>query len=382
MLYPIGMWKLNQKQSSYGLGLILSVFVVVLLAHLTAIQAVVGGLMKVDAKPSTALITRMIEPELQIESIPAPVIPPKIKAEPKPISPKPKSTNQRAESNKEVPPEPNKISEVTDMSPNFETQQHDASTDTADAEPAADSDKAATDAKQSETQESAAISDTVSALFTAPQTTQQIYEVAFTINGNTNYGKAELDWQPDGGSYKLRMVASYFGIDVFEQHSDGLSNATGLQPTRFSDKRYRRSEVATHFNHELGKITFSTNAPEAPLLAGAQDRLSVILQLAGLFTADPARYATGSTVTMQVANDKLAEPWVFAVENLETLNLEQGQSIARKVTRNPRREFDQKVELWFATEHNYAPVRFRFTETNGDYIDAILKSKLIRKIEY
>ena len=77
---------------------------------------------------------------------------------------------------------------------------------------------------------------------------------------------------------------------------------------------------------------------------------------------------------MQVANDKLAEPWVCAVENLKTLNLEQGQSIARKVTRNPRREFDQKVELWFATEHNYAPVRFRFTETNGDFVDAVLKN--------
>ena len=361
MLYPIGMLKLNQKQSSYGLGLILSVFVVVLLAHLTAIQAVVSGLMKVDAKPSTAFITRMIEPELQIESIPVPVIPPKVQPVAKPESPKPKSTNQTTDSNKEVLPElpeTGKISEVADVSPRLEPQRNDAPADPAIAEPST----------------SVANSDTASTLFTAPQPALQIYEVAFTRNGNTNYGKAELDWQHDGGSYKLRMVASYFGIDVFEQHSVGLSNATGLQPTRFSDKRYRKSEVATHFNHELGKITFSTNAPEAPLLAGAQDRLSVILQLAGLFMADPARYATGSTVTMQVANDKLAEPWVFAVENLETLNLEQGQSIARKVTRNPRRDFDQKVELWFATEHNYAPVRFRFTETNGDFVDAVLKN--------
>jgi hypothetical protein len=369
VLYPIGMWKLNQKQSNYGLGLILSVFVVVLLAHLTAIQAVVSGLMKVDAKPSTALITRMIEPELQIESISAPVIPPKVQPVVKPESSKPKSTNQTTDSNKEVLPElpeTGKISEVADMSSSLEPQRKDAPADPVIAESST----------------SVANSDTASTLFTAPQPTLQIYEVAFTRNGNTNYGKAELNWQHDGSIYNLSLVASYFGMDIFEQKSQGTSNATGLQPIRFSDKRYRKSEVAAHFNHELGKITFSANTPEAILLNGAQDRLSVIMQLAGMLAADPTRYGTGSTVSVQVASDKLAEPWLFAVENLETLAMGQEQSIARKVTRNPRREFDQKVELWFATEHNYAPVRFRFTETNGDYIDAILKSKLIRKIEY
>jgi len=160
---------------------------------------------------------------------------------------------------------------------------------------------------------------------------------------------------------------------MFEQHSQGSTSAAGLHPIRFADKRYRRSEVATHFNYEQQKITFSTNAPDAVLLTGAQDRLSVIMQLAGMLVADPARYSTGSAITMQVASDKLAEPWVFVVENLETLNFGQGQIIARKVTRNPRREFDQKVELWFATEQNLAPVRFRFIETNGDFVDAMLK---------
>ena len=358
MLYPIGMWKLNQKQSNYGLGLILSVFVVVLLAHLTAIQAMVNGFLKVNAMPSTAFITRMIEPTMQIESIPALVIPPKIKIETKPEIPIQQSFKQTIDSTLAVLPEPNNISEEADKSPGLETKRIEASTAPITVEPST----------------TVASADIAVAQFTAPQTVRLIYEVAFTRNGNTNYGKAELDWQHDGGSYKLRLVASYFGIDAFEQHSDGLSKATGLHPTRFSDKRYRKSEVATHFNHELGKITFSTTAPEAPLLVGAQDRLSVILQLAGLLAADPARYSTGSTVTMQVANDKLAEPWVFVVENLETLNLGQGQSIARKVTRNPRHEFDQKVELWFSTENNYAPVRFRFTETNGDFVDAVLKS--------
>jgi hypothetical protein len=37
--------------------------------------------------------------------------------------------------------------------------------------------------------------------------------------------------------------------------------------------------------------------------------------------------------------------------------------------RNPRREFDQRVELWLAPALGYLPARIRITEANGDYID-------------
>ena len=148
----------------------------------------------------------------------------------------------------------------------------------------------------------------------------------------------------------------------------------GLQPVRFSDKRLARSEVAAHFNYADGRITFSANKPDVPLLAGAQDRVSVIWQLAGLLAADPAHYPPGSTFTVQTVSSSDAEPWLLTVNEPETLNLPLGSHIALRLTRNPRREFDQKIELWFATGLNYLPVRFRFTETNGDYVDAVWQS--------
>ena len=212
------------------------------------------------------------------------------------------------------------------------------------------------------------------AAFAAPLAAKYIYGVTFTKNANSNKGIAELNWQHDGANYALSLTASYFAIPVFIQNSVGQLAPQGLLPTRFSDKRFRKSEVAAHFNHQLGKITFSANTPDAVLLAGSQDRVSVILQLAGLLAADPAKYPPGATLKLQTIGATEAEPWLFTVNEPETLNLAAGPQMALRITRNPRREFDQKVELWFAPELNHAPVRFRFTETNGDYVDAQLQS--------
>jgi hypothetical protein len=93
-----------------------------------------------------------------------------------------------------------------------------------------------------------------------------------------------------------------------------------------------------------------------------------------MLAADPTRYPPGSTMTMQTVSATDAEPWLFTMNEPETLNLPTGSHIARLLTRNPRREFDQKIELWFASSMNYLPVRFRFTETNGDYVDVLWQS--------
>ena len=177
---------------------------------------------------------------------------------------------------------------------------------------------------------------------------------------------AELGWQQDGASYDAKLSFGAFGLRRV-QTSRGEITAVGLAPLRFSDKY--RSEVAAHFVREKGKVTFSANTPDAPLLAGAQDRLSVVLQLAAMVAGDPERFPRASTITLQIIGPRDADIWLFTVEEDETLNLPGGPQATRKLVRNPRREFDQKVELWLAPALGYLPARIRITEANGDYID-------------
>jgi hypothetical protein len=177
---------------------------------------------------------------------------------------------------------------------------------------------------------------------------------------------AELVWRNRGDGYSARLSYSAFGQSR-SQTSRGQISDVGLAPERFSDKY--RTEVAAHFNRAEGKVSFSANTPEAPLLIGAQDRLSVLIQLGALVASEPERYGPGTTLTIQTVGPRDADLWLFTIEATETLELPGGTLQGVKLVRNPRQAFDQKVEVWLAPQLGYLPARIRITETNGDAID-------------
>lgn len=343
---------------------------VVVAVHLALLNSTSLSLNLSPSTPSAAFTTRTIVPEVMTPEVPVlPSGPTKVK-EPAPIKTKPKPPKAPAMS------QPSPLASIeTAITPAPLPEPVLEPIKEAELAPATPSESPVPPSTAAQTGEATTgVSGEPTAAFAAPLAAKYVYSVTFTKNANSNKGTAELNWQHDGANYTLSLTASYFGIPVFIQNSVGQLTQQGLLPTRFSDKRFRKSEVAAHFEQSLGKITFSANTPDALLLAGAQDRVSVILQLAGLLAADPAKYPPGATLNLQTVSATEAEPWLFTVNEPETLNLSAGPQIALRITRNPRREFDQKVELWFAPELNYAPVRFRFTETNGDFVDAQLQS--------
>ena len=177
---------------------------------------------------------------------------------------------------------------------------------------------------------------------------------------------SELTWQQDGQNYQARLEFSALGQSRV-QTSRGLITPGGLAPLRFSDKY--RTEVAAHFNREQGKVTFSANTPDIALLPGAQDRLSVLIQLAALLAGERAAYPVGSSIAIQTIGPRDADTWLFSVEADEVLQLPGGEQATLKLLRKPRKEFDQRVELWLAPGLGYLPVRVRITEANGDALD-------------
>ena len=180
-------------------------------------------------------------------------------------------------------------------------------------------------------------------------------------------GQAELLWRHDGEQYEAKLEVSALLLPTRVQRSTGRITADGLAPVRFSDKA--RNEEAAHFERDLGKVIFSSNRPDAPLLPGAQDRLSVLLQLGALIAANPGKFGPDATIAIQTASTRDAESWLFTVVAEEQLQLPGGNVSALKLTRNPRKEFDQKVELWLAPAMDYVPVRLRLTQPNGDWLD-------------
>ncbi len=190
---------------------------------------------------------------------------------------------------------------------------------------------------------------------------------------NLNYtARAELEWLHDGQNYDAKMVVSALFLGSRTMASNGRINEDGLAPTRFLDKS--RSERAAHFDAEKGKITFSANTPDAPWLRGAQDRVSVFLQLGSMLAGDPTQYPVGSTVSLYTVGPREAATWTFNVEAEENINLPIGEVNTLKLTRKPQGEYDQTLEIWFAPSMSWLPVRNRITQQSGDWVDQQLRS--------
>jgi len=204
-------------------------------------------------------------------------------------------------------------------------------------------------------------------------------KLAFAVTGQQGASPmqgvfGDLVWLQDGSSYDARLSLKFLFKTIRSQHSTGQIGATGIEPARFSESR--KGEVASHFLRDQGQVMFSNNAPSVPLLPGAQDRLSVVMQLGGMLAGDPARYPAGSRISVQTVGPRDAGVWVFNVEGEEQMTVPAGDYAVRKLTRNPRREFDDKVEIWLAPAMGYLPVRMKLTQPNGDFADMQLRETL------
>jgi Protein of unknown function (DUF3108) len=203
--------------------------------------------------------------------------------------------------------------------------------------------------------------------YTVPGSVRLKYDVAGTQK-NLNYtARAELLWLQDGNTYEARQEVSAFMLGKRVFTSTGRMTPDGLAPSRYSDKT--RNELAAHFDRERQRVTFSANTPESPLQPGAQDRVSVFMQLASMLAGAPDKYPAGTPINVQIIGPRATEIWALAVDGEEKLNLPGGELTAIKVTRSARGEFDLKTEFWLAPTLGYLPARIRFTQVNGDFVD-------------
>jgi hypothetical protein len=193
------------------------------------------------------------------------------------------------------------------------------------------------------------------------------YDVTAQVHRMPVQGRSSLSWNHDGSSYEAAFELDLSGLPGRRQSSRGQVTPDGLQPLRFGEEV--RGEQAAHFEREAGRVSFSNNRPAVPLLAGAQDRLSVLLQLGAVLSADPRRAEPGTVIGIQTATTREADAWSFTVERAETLQLPGGEMTTVKLVRPPRGEYDQRMELWLAPGKAYVPVRLRLTQPNGDWVD-------------
>lgn len=205
-----------------------------------------------------------------------------------------------------------------------------------------------------------------------PAPTRLAFDVAGQAKRFEYSASAELLWQHDGHSYQVRQQIKAFLVGTRAQTSSGQVTDSGLVPRRFTDQS--RSEKSADFDFAAEQARFTPAAPPAPIGAGAQDRISVFLQLSALLAAAPERFPAGTQITFTTVGSNDAERWTFRVHETETLELPLGALPALRLERLPRHAGDQQATLWLAPSLGYLPARIRLSQANGDFADLRLQA--------
>ncbi|TAF72806.1 MAG: DUF3108 domain-containing protein, partial [Curvibacter sp.] len=185
------------------------------------------------------------------------------------------------------------------------------------------------------------------------------YDVFGLTDGQQNVVGAAITWKHDGENYQASLVVTKFLINLRQWTSKGALTAAGLAPVRFGEKGFRRAEVASHFVRDEGRVIFSANSAPAPLLPGAQDNLSVFMQLASLWAGEPNRLTAGDSLSFQTIGPRQAETWIFVVSPEERITVPGGSMQAIKLTREATSEYSTKAEIWLAPQLAYLPAHIR-----------------------
>ena len=203
------------------------------------------------------------------------------------------------------------------------------------------------------------------------------YDVSALRDGQKWYGSGEIKWQIDGQHYLVTGTAGVsallFRITALHFASQGQMDDFGVAPLLYTETRFRKSATNTHFRQDPDIISFSASTISYPRPAGAQDRASVMWQLAAIGNGDPGKFVPDAVIDLFVAGVRDAETWRIQVIDLEQITVGTGTLSAWHVFRAPRAgSYEQKIDIWLSPGHHWYPVKIRYTEANSDTLDLSL----------
>jgi hypothetical protein len=211
--------------------------------------------------------------------------------------------------------------------------------------------------------------------FAAPPSGDLRYDTFY--NGMRN-APSTIHWASDGVGYAMVISIPLPFVGEFRYESEGRIDAFGLAPQRYVETRGRRGQNVTTFDRETRHIAFTRTPVTIALPDGAQDRFSVVMQLASLVRGDPEAYKPGVTRNFYVADNDSGETWPMESMGDETVSAPAGFVEARRFMRLPRHAGDaRRLDVWLAPALGWLPVRIMQTEPNGTQIELVWSGALV-----
>lgn len=202
------------------------------------------------------------------------------------------------------------------------------------------------------------------------------YNITAKQSGFNITGNATVKWFNDGKNYRIFADTHAMIIGkILEASSEGAIDTHGLAPTRFYEKPFRKPAATSTFDRTGKEISFEQSNNHYPINGGEQDRTSIVWHLVSIARANARQFKPGAEWEFFVVGPRDAEPWRFSVVQNEKIKTPLGDLDTVHIFRAPPPDDkDQKLDIWLAPSQNWYPVRIRFTDPNGDYIDQKVES--------
>jgi hypothetical protein len=197
--------------------------------------------------------------------------------------------------------------------------------------------------------------------------------LGYDVRSGEATGSALLQWRVDAdGHYALTLQpqgAAGHGAAALTPHwrSQGELDGAGLAPERFAVSRRGRERHAANFRRDAGIISFAGPARTWPLAAGAQDRLSWMVQLPAILQANPDLLRADARISMMVVGAHgEAGAWTFIVVGPGALEGPGGAKVdVWQLRRESSHSHDPQVDVWLAPALHHMPVQMKLTLPRG-----------------
>jgi len=217
--------------------------------------------------------------------------------------------------------------------------------------------------------------------FVWPKATRVSYLLTGNWRGELN-GRAEVEWIKIDDRYQVN-VAMFAGPEFAplvarRMMSEGRIVEDGLAPDRYEEE----TKVVTRDDRRVSMVFAPDlvtlgNGQQRVRLPGVQDTASQFIQFTWMFGSQPERLRVGNTFEFPLALPRSMNVWVYDVAEEEVLYTAIGplNTFHLKPRRAVRRPGEWVVEMWFAPELRFLPVRLRIEQDANTYVELTIARK-------
>lgn len=214
--------------------------------------------------------------------------------------------------------------------------------------------------------------------FDWPNSTRISYALTGNYRGEVQ-GSAQVEWIRAAARYQVHLDIvigpSLAPLITRRMSSDGDITPEGLSPRRYDEDTKavfrERRRVTMMFEPDAVVMASGQRRERWP---GVQDTASQFVQLTYLFTTRPELLRVGQNIEVPLALPRTIDRWVYDVVKEEVLYTSFGEvpSFHVKPRRVTRPGGELSIEIWFAPQLRYLPVRIRIEQDPETFLDLVL----------